>query len=317
MACNTFVCEIFVFVLPGFGFPKMFWWLLKSTFYWSSIVYVTFGITTVGIHLVAFLVCTCVQKLRLENNNGAKLSWLARLFYTIAFHLGVNFIHLYSILLHSYTVEGMENIPKDRPVIFAFYHGVISMDAVFFVNQLYKQGAICCAVMDHFVFKWPVAWGCMEILFPGPRAKCVAKLKAGMPLALSPGGAREGQFGSSQNYEVMWNRRAGYARAAKEAQVSIVPVFTTNIREVFWVARFFPKWARDFYERTRIPPYLFMAGPFPVKLTTRVGQPIPFDAVDSAEELAELTKSKIEEMIAKHQRLPGSYVEGIKERFTL
>ena len=35
-----------------------------------------------------------------------------------------------------------------------------------------------------------------------------------------------------QNYEIIWAKRAGFAKVALEANVPIIPVFTQNIREV-------------------------------------------------------------------------------------
>ena len=52
---------------------------------------------------------------------------------------------------------------------------------------------------------------------PGSHDLCVDLLKQGHILAISPGGTREALF--SDNYEIIWGNRLGFAKVAVEAKV--------------------------------------------------------------------------------------------------
>jgi hypothetical protein len=56
-------------------------------------------------------------------------------------------------------------------------------------------------------------------------------------------------------------------------------------------------------------------GLFPVKLVSYIGKPILYDENRSVEELVELTKKSIEDLIEKHQTRPGSIFHALLERF--
>lgn len=51
----------------------------------------------------------------------------------------------------------------------------------------------------------------------GGQENCVAALKSGELLAISPGGVREAFFG--QDYRLVWKGRVGFAKVAIQAQV--------------------------------------------------------------------------------------------------
>lgn len=52
----------------------------------------------------------------------------------------------------------------------------------------------------------------------GTREKAVEVLKGGNLLCVAPGGVREALF-SGPTYEIMWNKRSGFAQVAMEANV--------------------------------------------------------------------------------------------------
>ncbi|XP_053874603.1 transmembrane protein 68-like isoform X2 [Malaclemys terrapin pileata] len=182
---------------------------------------------------------------------------------------------------NGYELHGIEKIPEG-PGLIVYYHGAIPLDYCFFISNLYIQtGRLCYSAVDRFF----------------------AKL---------PGGSREAFF-SDENYNLLWGNRKGFAQVAIDAKVPIIPLFTQNIREGY---RTFGKigFFRWFYERSRvllIPGY----GGFPVKLRTYVGDPIPYDPNITATELVEKTKIAIETLRDRHQKLPGSILRALLERF--
>ncbi|CAF0741829.1 unnamed protein product [Brachionus calyciflorus] len=217
---------------------------------------------------------------------------------------------------HGHEIVGLENIPDTGPALLIYYHAAMPID-YYYVHckvMLYKNRRMK-VVADRFLFKVPGLASLLEAfeVTPGSLDTCVELLKEGNMLSISPGGVREALF-SDHNYEVIWGARAGFAKVAKEARVPIIPMFTENSREALRTLPFFRKFFRYIYEKTRLP-LVPIYGMFPVKLRTYIGEPIEFDDSLSAEELKEKTKQKIEEMIQKHQRLPGSIFHAILDRF--
>jgi len=131
-------------------------------------------------------------------------------------------------------------------------------------------------------------------------------------VSVAPGGIREAQF-SDEYYELVWNGHLGFAKAACAGRAPIIPVFTQNIREAYRTSPFFRGLFRKIYERTKLP-LLPIFGGFPVKLTTYIGKPIPYDPNATPEEVAEKTADAIRNLIKQHQRLPGSIVRGMLDR---
>ncbi|XP_044862667.1 transmembrane protein 68-like isoform X2 [Mauremys mutica] len=221
---------------------------------------------------------------------------------------------LYFVLLTGYELHGMEKIPEG-PGLIVYYHGALPIDYCYFICNLYIQmGRLCYSVVDHAFAKLPGIQLYLNLL-PGVhsgRDESVEILKKGNLLSVAPGGAREALF-SDENYNLLWGNRKGFAQVAIDAKVPIIPLFTQNIREGCWTLGkigFF----RWFYERSRLP-LIPVYGGFPVKLCTYVGDPIPYDPNITATELVEKTKIAIEKLRDRHQKLPGSILRALLERF--
>lgn len=180
---------------------------------------------------------------------------------------------------YGYEVVGLENIPEDEPVLFVYYHGAIPIDLYYFISKvLLLNSRLIHTVADRFLFKcpgWSIISDALKVI-PGTVQICSTILKEGNMLAISPGGVYEAQFGDSY-YQLMWKKRVGFAKVALDAKVCIIPLFTKNVREAFrtisWGRRI---WLR-IYAATRFP-FVPIYGGFPVKLTTYIGKPIPYDA---------------------------------------
>ncbi|XP_060133799.1 monoacylglycerol/Diacylglycerol O-acyltransferase-like isoform X3 [Zootoca vivipara] len=212
-----------------------------------------------------------------------------------------------------YEVIGMEHIPKG-PGVIVYYHAVTAIDYSLLVAKLFKETQRkCYSVIDHAIYQVPG----LKIFFDTiglkdfSKAECVEILKKGHFIGISPGGAREANF--SNDYSLMWGNRTGFAQIALEAKVPIIPIFTQNICEVIRnIGK--TRLTRWLYEKTRLL-YLPMYGPFPVKLRTYIGEPIPYDPNITAAELAEKTKIAIENLRDKYQKRPGNILRALSERF--
>jgi len=219
-------------------------------------------------------------------------------------------------LWHGYEVHGLENLPTSGGCILLYYHGAIPVDYYYLVNRLLLlQGTMIHSVVDKFLFKLPGLNVILEAFCctPGTVDTCAEQLADGKILGLAPGGVYEAQFGDNQ-YKILWRERLGFARAALKANVPILPVFTENIRESFRVLPLCSQMFYNIFEKTRIPLRPVFGG-FPVKLRTHIGEPIYPEQDMTPEMLRDQCKEGMERIIAKHQRVPGSILRGIFDRF--
>ncbi|XP_025049014.1 transmembrane protein 68-like [Alligator sinensis] len=136
-------------------------------------------------------------------------------------------------------------------------------------------------------------------------------LKNGRVVAIAPGGAPEALF-SDKTYKLIWGHRKGFAQLAIDAKVSIIPMYTENIQEAYRMPNEcrLIRWLHETFLWPVIPPY----GGLPVKLHTHVGEPIPYDPDITAEELAKKTQTALQNLIQRHQQIPGSMWKALLAR---
>ncbi|XP_070603864.1 DGAT1/2-independent enzyme synthesizing storage lipids-like [Erythrolamprus reginae] len=219
-------------------------------------------------------------------------------------------------ILHGYEVSGIENLPKE-PAIFVYYHGAQPIDNYFFAHKIYRlTGKLLYSVIDHTLFCLPglnLIFTIQGFINP-TREKCINLLKQGHQMMVAPGGLREQNYGNN-HYKLIWRKRKGFAHIAISAKVPIVPVFTQNIREGYITyGNIRPmRWFSERIQWFTFPSY----GIFPVKLITHIGKPIPYDPNITAEKLAEKTQRAIEALRDKHQKIPGSILHALRQRFEI
>ncbi|XP_058275099.1 transmembrane protein 68 [Hemibagrus wyckioides] len=216
---------------------------------------------------------------------------------------------------HGYEICGLEKIPEEGPALIVYYHGAIPIDYYYFLARvIIQKGRTCHSVADHFLFKVPGFKLLLEVfsVIHGPQEECVKALRSGHLLGISPGGVREALF-SDETYPLLWGKRKGFAQVAIDSRVPIIPMFTQNVREGFRSLgnlRFY-RWV---YERFRLP-IAPVYGGFPVKFRTYLGDPIPYDPKLTAAELAEKVQAAVQALIDRHQKVPGSILRALLERF--
>ncbi|CAH1114006.1 unnamed protein product [Psylliodes chrysocephalus] len=215
---------------------------------------------------------------------------------------------------HDYEINGIENLPKDGPALLIYYHGAIPVDIYYFiVKVLFAKNRLVHTVADHFLFKVPgfsVLAECMRVI-PGTVQTCSNLLKDGNILAISPGGVYEAQF--SLHYNLMWKKRLGFAKVALDAKVPIIPMFTENLREAFRTVSFGRRLFLRLYALLKFPIAPIYGG-FPVKMITHLGKPIPYDENLTPEQLQTKVSLAIEDLIKKHQRIPGNILYALLDR---
>ncbi|XP_007231136.3 transmembrane protein 68 [Astyanax mexicanus] len=217
---------------------------------------------------------------------------------------------------HGYELHGLENIPDSGPALIVYYHGAIPIDYYYFLAKvIILKGRTCHSVADHILFKMPGFRLLLEVfsVIHGPREECVRALQDGHLLGISPGGVREALL-SDHTYQLQWGKRTGFAQVAIDSRAPIIPMFTQNVREGFrslGTLRFF-RWV---YERFRVP-IAPVYGGFPVKFHTFLGRPILYDPNVTATELAEKVQGALHALIKEHQKIPGSIIRALLERFS-
>uniref|UniRef100_A0A1A9WAT7 Phospholipid/glycerol acyltransferase domain-containing protein n=1 Tax=Glossina brevipalpis TaxID=37001 RepID=A0A1A9WAT7_9MUSC len=219
-------------------------------------------------------------------------------------------------IYHGYEVIGMENIPDNGPALIVYYHGAIPVDMYYLNSRVVLQkDRLIYSIGDRFLFKLP-GWGTISEAFhisPGTVQSCVSILNEGNLLAISPGGVYEAQFGDNY-YELLWRNRVGFAKVALDARVPIIPCFTQNLREGFRQLGIFRNLFLKLYNAVRIPVYPIYGG-FPVKFRTYLGKPVEYDYNITPEELQIKVAQSLEDLINKHQRVPGSIFHALLDRF--
>uniref|UniRef100_A0A1I7VVU2 PlsC domain-containing protein n=1 Tax=Loa loa TaxID=7209 RepID=A0A1I7VVU2_LOALO len=219
---------------------------------------------------------------------------------------------------HGYEIKGLENVPNEGSALFVYYHGTLPIDVYYVIAKcmLHKKRTLHC-VGDKFIFKMP-GWGMICKVFyitPGTVDDCMARLKDGHLLCIAPGGVREALFSDPTRYNIMWARRLGFAKVIIGCPgTPVIPMFTENCRDAFRTPRCGRKVFRWIYEKTRLP-LCPVYGGFPVKMITHLGRPVYFSSDMNPEDVKKTVKAEVHDLIREHQRLPGSILRGIMQRF--
>nr|XP_022314363.1 transmembrane protein 68-like isoform X2 [Crassostrea virginica] len=216
---------------------------------------------------------------------------------------------------HGFEIDGLEKIPDAGAALIVYYHGTLPIDFYYLAARcLLEKKRHIRAVGDNFLFHIPGLRRFLEVfrVTPGTIQSCVSVLKDGHLLAIAPGGVREALFGD-ENYPIMWGKRQGFAKAAIQANVPIIPVFTQNVREAFRTPKVTRSCLRRIYEKTRLP-IVPIYGFFPVKFKMFVGDPIYPSEDKTSEALANEVMTSVGTLIYQHQRLPGNILCALVDR---
>lgn len=224
-------------------------------------------------------------------------------------------------IYNGFESQGEENIPSTSGALIVFYHGLMPLDAWYFGLQYYlKSGRLIRGLGDRWLFKTPLLKNLVRSVgaLEGSPKTAVDLLKSGELVGVSPGGVKEAVAGTSKNYQLVWGQREGFARVATEAQVSVIPAFTVNVESLYLSPLSDHPIFQTLYEATRLPlvPIIGIGPlPFPVKVKTVIGKPIPFDPNRTPNELVKETRKALEQLIADHQPKQTSVLKALKRRF--
>jgi 1-acyl-sn-glycerol-3-phosphate acyltransferase len=219
-----------------------------------------------------------------------------------------------------YEIQGFEHIPRDRACLLVVYHAFMPLDGWYFAARSWvDHGLFLHALADRFLFKTPGLGRMMTAggAIPGEPESALELLQTGAAVMVSPGGVREAIAGRNLHYRVLWGERTGFARLALRANVPCIPVFGENSEETYRSPGVHLPPFQALYEHTRVP-IVPVAGlgalPFPVKLTTWVGEPVEPRPDDTPEALRDRVRTALQALIDAHQHRRPRLLRGIAAR---
>jgi len=134
-------------------------------------------------------------------------------------------------VLHRPTLDGLENLPRDRPFLLVANHGAgigaseLSCLAARYVEQV-GEGQKLAGFAHPIAFRFPGFRTFMRNLgaVPSTYASGRSALAAGVPLLVFPGGDHETLRPFWEHEKVTFGGRRGFLKLAREANVPIVPL---------------------------------------------------------------------------------------------
>lgn len=227
------------------------------------------------------------------------------------------------------TMEGIENIPKERGALIVTNHGHFGIDLPVLLSLVLEgTGRPVRSLGDRIVFATPIARSFARELgaIEGEPEATVELLKDDQLVLVYPGGAREALGEPGDAYRLQWQNSRGFIRAALRAQKPIIPVASLGNEELYvqvvsqermrrsGVGRFI---ANLLGEKYVTPLYLGLGPlPFPTELHYIVGTPIelgygPEAAHDERivaalhHEVTAATQALIDHGLAKRKKASG------------
>jgi len=222
---------------------------------------------------------------------------------------------------HDYEVKGLDHLPSPGPALVVMYHGFMPLDGWLFLARMrVEHGRWLRSLTDRWLLATPglgpvvTAGGAIS----GEPEAAYELLSAGETVLVSPGGTREAIGGRRWYYRVNWGERKGFARLALRAGVPLIPMFTENVEEIYR-APFAGSWpVQSFYEATRwpaVPVVGLGAMPFPVKLTTWLGEPVVPREGETSEQLRDRVREALQSLIDAKQGQRPRLLRGMVQRW--
>lgn len=183
-------------------------------------------------------------------------------------------------LYHKYSVEGLDNIPTKGRVIIAVNHSMATYDAGLLYTAIHDGlGRTPRSLGDRLIFKIPkfsefmVGLGVVE----GSHENARQLLGNEELVFVAPGGMREALRPTSERYQLMWERRLGFAKLAMETQTPIILAMCPYADDLFHIAE--SNITKILYKEFKLPLPLarglgYTVIPRPIRLTHHISKPI-------------------------------------------
>lgn len=123
---------------------------------------------------------------------------------------------------------GLDAVNPARPTMFVANHTLYALlDPALYISELYQTHNIYPRAMgDYLMFRLP---GIRQLasqlgIVRGDRENCARLMRAGEPILVFPGGAREAAKRKGEQYSLHWSDHTGFARLAIEHGYDVIPV---------------------------------------------------------------------------------------------
>lgn len=123
---------------------------------------------------------------------------------------------------------GLERVDPARPTMFVANHTLYALlDPALYIAELYRTRHVFPRAMgDYLIFRTPAVRAVATQLgvVRGDRETCARLMRAGQPILVFPGGAREAAKRKGEQYRLHWSDHLGFARLAIEHGYDVVPI---------------------------------------------------------------------------------------------
>lgn len=128
---------------------------------------------------------------------------------------------------HRPMVKGRRNISKEKPTIFVINHGILGMEGMMIIAELYRTMNIMARGLTEIKpFKNPAFSAFFKSIgyVPGTREICGILMARGEYLVVAPGGGREVMKNRGEAYQLFWGERTGFVRMAVKYGYTLTPL---------------------------------------------------------------------------------------------
>jgi 1-acyl-sn-glycerol-3-phosphate acyltransferase len=191
---------------------------------------------------------------------------------------------------HRFELDGLPTLLAAAPCIAVGYHGRgLPLDLGMVAHRVWRErGYWPRSVIHKSIFSIPILGSMFRAVgaIPEDVPSLRAALDGGEVVIVAPGGTHEGLRAFHRRYRVDWGRRRGYLRLAGALGVPLVPVASDGVDERFFSLNDGHAWGRRLRLPGRLPFWIAfgplgvwpLTPPFPVRIRTRIGQPIAIHA---------------------------------------
>lgn len=216
---------------------------------------------------------------------------------------------------HRHVVVGMENIPEKGRCLLAVNHSLATYDIILLNNRIYKEtGRVSRSLMDRWFFKFKFIGDLMKDMGGAEGSQGAAKnlLAEGEIVCVAPGGMRESIRSSEERYQIIWDKRRGFAKLAFDTQSPVVLAACPKADDIFKIYK--TKLTMAFYKNFKLPMVPFRGiGPFPlprpVQLVHYLSEPLlpPKPSADEAARNRQIDRFH-KKLITRMQSLVGEAI---------
>lgn len=190
---------------------------------------------------------------------------------------------------HRYRVVGRHHLDACRPALLVGYHGrPIARDLCMLLSQLADEdGRAPRAILHEGARHMPLARHLVEGMdfVTGDGPELADAVERGDHVLVTPGGTREGCRSVRHRYRVDWGHRVGYVRLAARYGLPIVPAAAHGVDDTYIGLNDGYRWGKRLKTPGKLPVWLGVgplglwpaSPPFPVRITTFLGHPIPVE----------------------------------------